>query len=241
MEKRTREKVALVVFALLVAFALAVLTSYFATGRSWNVAASVVDDTVGQMKGYTALVYAGIASPDAAEELRDDEAAATLEEPDVTDSVGLGILALLPPLPGEYEGVYVSDVRDLYEHKEAAVISLDVAHPERYAAPCVLTAGDKRIGVFSVSSYATGARLQQYRESFEALAVDAVVAIAPRSAMLADLDEVAVVVVTNDEEASSVGSFQGDTLVVAAAPRDAVGVVLLSPTNVPAAKVVSVL
>ena len=59
MKKRTREKVALLVFALLVVLGGSVLLRYFETGRSWNVAASVVDDAFGQMKGYTAIVYDG--------------------------------------------------------------------------------------------------------------------------------------------------------------------------------------
>ena len=57
MSKRTREKLALVVFLLLAFGVAAVLLGYFSTGRTWNVAASVVDDTVGRMEGYTALVY----------------------------------------------------------------------------------------------------------------------------------------------------------------------------------------
>ena len=56
MKKRTREKVALLVFALLVILGGSVLLRYFETGRSWNVAASVVDDSFGQIKGYTAIV-----------------------------------------------------------------------------------------------------------------------------------------------------------------------------------------
>ena len=44
MKKRTREKVALLVFALLVVLGGSVLLRYFETGRSWNVAASVDDD-----------------------------------------------------------------------------------------------------------------------------------------------------------------------------------------------------
>lgn len=63
MEKRTREKIVLVVFFLLVVFAGAVLVGYFTTGRTWNVAASFVDDTVGSMDGYTAIVYEGVIDP----------------------------------------------------------------------------------------------------------------------------------------------------------------------------------
>lgn len=258
--KRTREKVALVVFAVLVILAVVVLSSYFFTGRSWNVAASFVDDTVGQMKGYTAVVYAGTAQPEevaisvdggtpdpanAASHLNvptelSAEGSTAEESPDVADSVGLGLLSLLPPLPGIYEGVYVSDVRDLYEQKEARVVSLDVAHSERYALPKVLVGDDgTRIGVFSVSSYTTRARLKQYRAYFDKERVNAVVCIAPRTALLADLSQMSVVIVTDDpDETNPRGRFVGDTLVAAAAPIDTVGVILFSPNYTPSAKVV---
>lgn len=256
--KRTRERVALVVFAVLVVLAAVVLSSYFLTGRSWNVAASFVDDTVGQMKGYTAVVYAGVAQPDAegvAEgsapsanpathlnvqtELTADGALASGADPDVADSVGLGLLALLPAFPGEYEGVYVSDVRDLYEQKEARVVSLDVANPARYAFPTVIASNGTRIGVFSVSSYTTRARLNQYRAFFDKAKVDAVVCITPRTALLADMTPLSVVIVTDDpDEAASSSRFDGNTLVASAAPVDAVGVILFSPNHTPSAKVV---
>lgn len=257
--KRARERIALVVFAVLVVLAAVVLSSYFLTGRSWNVAASFVDDTVGQMRDYTVIVYAGTVLPeDEAKEAFDDgadtsaaathvnmqtelsaEGAAAEDAPDVADSVGLGLLALLPPLPGEYEGVYVSDVRDLYEQKEARVVSLDVAHPVRYAVPTVLVGGGARIGVFSVTSYTTRARLNQYRDFFDKADVDAVVCIAPRTALLADLSQMSVVIVTDDpDETNFRGRFVGDTLVTAAAPLDSVGVILFSPNYTPSAKVV---
>ena len=43
MKKRTREKVALLVFALLVVLGGSVLLRYFETGRSFNMAATAVD------------------------------------------------------------------------------------------------------------------------------------------------------------------------------------------------------
>lgn len=59
MKKRTREKVALLVFALLVVLGGSVLLRYFETGRSFNMAATAVDDAFGQMSGYTAIVFDG--------------------------------------------------------------------------------------------------------------------------------------------------------------------------------------
>ena len=59
MKKRTHEKVALLLFALLVVLGGSVLLRYFETGRSFNMAATAVDDAFGQMSGYTAIVFDG--------------------------------------------------------------------------------------------------------------------------------------------------------------------------------------
>ena len=59
MASNTREKMALLVFALLILFGLAGVSWYLIVGHSWNVAASNIDDSVGQMDGYTCIVYSG--------------------------------------------------------------------------------------------------------------------------------------------------------------------------------------
>lgn len=64
MASRTREKLALLVFALLILLGLAGVAWYLVVGHSWNVAASNIDDSVGQMEGYTAIVYAGTTLPE---------------------------------------------------------------------------------------------------------------------------------------------------------------------------------
>ena len=59
MSKCSREKIALLVFVLLVLFAGACLVGYLVAGHSWNVAATNIDDTFGSMDGYTVIAYAG--------------------------------------------------------------------------------------------------------------------------------------------------------------------------------------
>ncbi|HIS41099.1 MAG TPA: alcohol dehydrogenase [Candidatus Aphodovivens avistercoris] len=59
MDKPSREKIALLVFAALIVLSLAGLGWYIFAGHSWNVAASSIDDTFGEMDGYTAIVYPG--------------------------------------------------------------------------------------------------------------------------------------------------------------------------------------
>lgn len=65
MASTTREKLALLVFGLLILLGLAGVGWYLVVGHSWNVAASKIDDSVGQMEGYTAIVYSGTTAPKA--------------------------------------------------------------------------------------------------------------------------------------------------------------------------------
>lgn len=64
MSPQSREKIALAVFAALIVLSLGGLGWYLVAGHSWNVAASNIDDTFGNMDGYTAIVYAGTVPPE---------------------------------------------------------------------------------------------------------------------------------------------------------------------------------
>lgn len=61
MSVKSREKIALFVFLVLIVLSLCGLGWYLVAGHSWNVAASNLDDTCGSMDGYTAIVYPGTA------------------------------------------------------------------------------------------------------------------------------------------------------------------------------------
>ena len=59
MSNGTREKQALGVFLSLIVLSTFGIAWYMVAGHSWNVAASSIDEKVGQMEGYTSIVYAG--------------------------------------------------------------------------------------------------------------------------------------------------------------------------------------
>lgn len=59
MSNGTREKQALGVFLLLIVLSTFGIAWYMVAGHSWNVAASSIDEKVGQMEGYTSIVYVG--------------------------------------------------------------------------------------------------------------------------------------------------------------------------------------
>lgn len=64
MSTSSREKQALGVFIVLIVLGFCGLCWYLVAGHSWNVAASAIDEKVGQMDGYTAIVYAGTVLPE---------------------------------------------------------------------------------------------------------------------------------------------------------------------------------
>lgn len=240
MDKASREKIALIVFALLVVLAGVVLTGYFSTARTWNVAASFVDDTVGRMDGYTVLVYSGTTDPDAGGEKRPEEGEAPVDP--ATNSIGLAILPILSGFAtAEDEGaVFVSDVRSLYEQKDAAVLSLDVADLARYAQPAVHQAGGRRIGVYSLDTYASSTLLSLYEHRLRDEGADLVVCLTRRASLLGSFDYADVVVVADPEESlSTVGEDRGDAFVVASPERGSVGVVVITASNVRSARVIA--
>lgn len=60
MESRKRERVALAIFLVMVVLGGLLLAAYFLTGRSWSVAATMVDDTVGSLDRYTVVAFSGV-------------------------------------------------------------------------------------------------------------------------------------------------------------------------------------
>ena len=239
MKKRTREKVALLLFALLVVLGGSVLLRYFETGRSLNVVATVADDAFGQMSGYTAIVFDGTYDPIDAlrptRSIRDD--GGEEEEP---DSMGAMIASKLSQLPLALRErpVYSSDVRALYEEKGAGVITLDLDDLSRYFEPRILMAGDRRIGVVAVDYYASALQLEKLKARLEAMGAQSFICLVPRLSCLASTDAFNVVIVADDVEAEpgSTGS-EGSAHIVYAPERGQVGVVLLTNLNVPSSKV----
>lgn len=70
MQKRTREIAALVLLAVLGAGAMLAMGWYILAGHGWNVTASNIDDSIGQMDGYTVLLLEGTRQPEAVEAKR---------------------------------------------------------------------------------------------------------------------------------------------------------------------------
>lgn len=252
MENSVRERIALVIFVVLVALAGIVLTSYFATGRSWTVAATIVDDQVGSLEGYTALVYKGVVKEDqplrtSADTNLEKQGATALwsvatggEDVPETDIGGsIGMLIPEDPLARDRldNGLYVSDVREIYETKLADVMTIDVAHPESYEEPIVLCSGDKRIGIFSIDRYTDPRSMKKKVALLKERRATSIVCIAPRPATLSTYDGIDVVLLTSGSDEYFDDNPPDDgTLIVNAPKENEVGVIFFSSNNVPSAR-----
>lgn len=245
MVKLTRERIALVVFFVLVAVGAFVLLSYFSTGRGWSVAATAVDDSVGQLDRYTAILYNGVAEPedDHASSNEGMVASSAYEQDDAESDketgLGLRLLTLAAEVDSADEGrVYVSDVREIYETRGANVLTIDVSgNGARYAVPTVFEVKGKKIGIFSVKERLPRLEFHGIVEALRDEGAESVICITPRPVLVSDYDGVDVVLVTQGEHEYSIQNDPDDETVIAHSPTvGSVGVILLSSNNIPSAK-----
>lgn len=248
MKNQTRERIGLLIFFVLVLLGGTVLISYFATGLTWTVYATSVDDRVGNMEGYTAVVYRGTVVPDKADESIDvvSENATSNHETDIpaiADTIGLRILSYYPGIHAEgYSGVYISEVRELYTKKDAAVVTIDPQDVLEQPKPRIIRASDKRIGIFGADTYLTKPVLSKIIASLQEEGAEIIVCVTKRMALLADLGGINVVLLTEDSETySTTGTRIVDTLVVQAPKTGEAGVLFFSNNNVASARSIDML
>lgn len=276
---KQRQHRALGLFLALVVVGGIALFAYFASGRGWSLAATIVDDTVGDMSSYSAVIFNGVGEPDE----DDEEEHALLEheffeeksaeadtgwssEVDSANQVGSSDLSRgLLPLDengeisyknlGEQimsvfyramakirmedrEGVFASDVRDLYETAGADVCTINIADPDYYEEPRIFVLGEKHIGVFSVSGYISRSKVASIVGELRREGADAVICIAPRTSTVSTYEGLDVLI-TTDQPQNAEDQGKGDVLLIDAPCKGEVGIVLFSVNNVPIFKSVS--
>lgn len=171
MEQTKREKIALIVFAVLVVGVIAGGITYINVGHNWNVAATTIDDATGTLDGYTAIVYDGVTMP-------------TLAESD----------ANLAP-------VTLTSVVKSYQSKKATTFTLDLVNMKKYDEGMIVKKGTKRIGVFSMTTRLSDSQLKARIKYFKDCKVDYVVCITTKSSFIYGRNQgVDLVVLTTKEK-----------------------------------------
>lgn len=254
-----RLRIALIIFFVLIVAGGAALMTYFWTGRSWIVAATVVDDSVGELDDYSVILFSGTAEPEmpvqdgdkanqktagddsvaerntsVSDLLSDDE----YKTNSISDLINSAYQLADKRSESDKEHVFVSDVRDIYELRGAKALTINIANPEVYSDPAILHAGNKSIGIFSVSAYASRSEMRKLIDSVEKENPDLIICIAPRRAFLSTLDDIDVAIFTDENADYYQPNPRDDSLIVFAPEIGDAGVILISSNNVATFKVV---
>lgn len=267
MSVKSREKIALFVFLVLIVLSLCGLGWYLVAGHSWNVAASNLDDTFGSMDGYTAIVYpgtavepvagkgAGDAVGDAADGKESAEGAAAGKEADAgspdapgssggKDATGTAGTASAPGtdageslLGSKKKTLSAQEAKEGYEEKGATVFSLDTVDLDAYREGVILKKGGHRFGVFGIAEPTSTIVLEKQIAYFKRHKVDFIVLVTPDKEYAEDVSGIDIVVSTQDEDLFVMGETIDGTFYVDAPAVGSVGAILISPSNVVSAKV----
>lgn len=200
-----------------------------------RVAASSGDGSAPSAEGDSAADGASVADNTNAAD--DDSAAAvsgSMSDDASSDMASSGRKALVSPKANPVEP---ESVRDSYLEKGAQVLVLDTKHPSVYEDGMIVKRGSKRIGVFSVDVPLSEEAAQERLDYFKEAKVDVVVCIASVRSYVRNATGIDVVVTLQDD-VSTMGTNANGTFYVNAPSIDSVGAVLLSPNNVVSAKVV---
>ena len=264
MERSFREKIALVVLALLIVLISVCSCAYMSTGKQWTVAATFVDDTVGSMDGYTVIVYPGTVVPEEEEEFVpvnenglfgvsedpvDSELAADASEESGEAEQSEGEEGsenenrFLPLIQGIEDPIdsrlYVSEVRAEYLIKEAGVLTLDTNNLSRYSEPGLYIVNGKRIAVFSAEDTLTDVRLNVFKQLIAQMNAEIVMCVTPSLSNLPTLDGIDIALLTAAEDGyTTIGSSINNTYILRTPEVSSVGVIIITPNNVASSKVV---
>lgn len=145
MEKRTREIIALVLLVLLGIAAVCAMGWYILVGHRWNVTASNIDDSIGQMEGYTVLLVEGTRNPK-------PEDLESFDPGDVSDK------------STETKAIDMDALIESYQEKGAEVYALAAFETGSYGEPLVVSRGNHRVGIAALAYPARPAAVAMARK-----------------------------------------------------------------------------
>ena len=174
---KMRERIALVLFIVVLALAAFLVSLYFGTAKTFNIAATKVDEKAGTMEFCSSIIYSGV----------------LIQTPEKGES--------LPNLT-KRKKVYTSDVRSSYIDKQASVVTIDLNEIAAIEKPLILDVGEKQVGIFAISSYTPKKQIEQTVEELKEGGANVILCVAPRSNMLGSYDGVNAILCTKEASPS---------------------------------------
>ena len=228
-----REKIALALLAVLVIVAAAAMGWYLLVGHNWNVAASTIDDRIGELDGYTVLLYEGRTLPET-ERMR-----LSNSQPMLDDGNRGAVRASADSLE-QAAPVDIAQAASSYRQKGATVF---VLHPEllsEYYEPEIITKNGKWLGVFGVDGRATRFASKAKADALDQRGASLVIAYADDARLIdAPVDSIDILISTLDEELPEGGRNAGSTFCVDSPVVGQVQAIIISPSNVLISKTIT--
>lgn len=232
MGKRTREIVALVLLALLGLIVLAAMAWYIFIGHNWNVAASNIDETVGQMDGYTVILYEGQSLPQSeldrisAEQPMLDDENRSIQKHQVEEATD--------------EPVSIHEAASYYRQKGATVFMLHPETPTTYEPAFVLNKNGMSLGVFYADGSTTRMKAQIEGAGLKPRGADFVVMVVDDARMIDEPVAAAdIVICSTDEGLSSHGEYHDGVFCVDSPLVGHVQTIIISPSRVLTSKTIT--
>lgn len=166
MQQAAREKIAVVLFVVILGITAVGLCAYLVLGHHWNNAATTIDDYAGDMESYTTILYEGTAAPDYA-------------DVDAQDAP-------------QRSGIPLSVVEQDYRSKHSAVIVLDSVDKDQYRKPRVVTRNGYRFGIISFRPNQSTASICSAVKALRKKA-DCIIALVPYKKLVANVDGIDIV------------------------------------------------
>ena len=224
MQKRTREIIALVILLALLVGGICGVAWYLLVGHNWNAAASLIDDRIGTMEGYTVVLCEG-AAPHSEADL--DEGGGFVRKvagiPDSLKEKGFGFL-----LEGRTTAAQAARA---YQGKDAQTVTVDIENAASYKDPVIIPRNGKRIAVYYVEGPHQELASRLALRSLKKYEVDSTICIFDDAdAMEFGLGNVTMAICL-DRTAHMDGEYIGGTFIVSAPRYGQVKAVLVAPSG----------
>lgn len=233
MGKRTREIVALVLLALLGLIVLAAMGWYIFIGHNWNITASNIDESVGEMDGYTVILYEGQTLP------QTERNKISNSQP-LLDEENRGYQKADDNETTSDEPVSMSAAATYYREKGATVFMLRPESPYSYNPPTVLNKNGFWIGIYYADGSTPRIQAQIKTSELKARDVSFVVLIVDDARMLKNPPPAAdIIICTSDEELNSHGEYHDGAFCVDSPITGQVQTIIISPSRVLTSKTIT--
>lgn len=233
MQKRTREIIALILLIVLAIAGVGAFSWYILVGHNWNEAASNIDDHVGDMGGYTVVLYEGVVPTEVA------QYEMSISQP-MLEEQNYGELGIEGQDASAFVPVQLADAVESYRGKDAHVLTIDASDLRAYEDPVITVRDGKRIAIYSVKGPRPDLASRIMLKELQRYDIDFTICITDSQEAVDDgLGSVNVAICTDYEDVGVKGHYIGVTYSVGSPYLGQVQAVIIAPSGFLSSKVVS--